>query len=171
MGLTKNIAILAYDGANAVDIFGPLQVFNSANPIIKRLKPEAEEAYSTSVLGLNRPTVFLATKTQIICDILISECANEIYLDTLLIAGGQTSTTIANLPSLSSQLLPIMNNARRVASVCSGAFILAATGELKHKTATTHWDRYEEFKASYPEVKLDIDALFTQDLKRDQFRQ
>ena len=51
-----------------------------------------------------------------------------------------------------------MNNARRVASVCSGAFILAATGELKQKTATTHWDRYEEFKASHPEVKLDIDA-------------
>ena len=44
MTSTLNVAILAYDGANAVDIFGPLQVFASANPIIQQLKPEIETA-------------------------------------------------------------------------------------------------------------------------------
>lgn len=54
---------------------------------------------------------------------------------------------------------------RRVASVCSGAFILAATEVLNGRRATTHWKRYAEFRAHFPKVMLDIDALFTHDGK------
>lgn len=165
MSLPQNIAILAYDGANAVDIFGPLQVFNSANPIIKGFKPEIDEAYNTSILGIDQESIRLATKTKVICDALLTDRPSDLSLDTLLIAGGEPAANIANLPNLTTQLLPIMNSTRRVASVCSGAFILAATGELAQRKATTHWDRYDEFKANHPDVRLDIDALFTQDGK------
>lgn len=164
MSSAANIALLAYDGANAVDVFGPLQVFNSANTIINRFKPNVTEAYHTTLLGIHQPEIRLATQTRVLCDALITETA-EITIDTLLIAGGQPAATIAKAPDLIHHLLPVINTSRRVASICSGAFILAATGELTGRKATTHWERYAEFKAGYPDIQLDIDALFTQDGK------
>lgn len=164
MNSTLNVAILAYDGANAVDIFGPLQVFTSANPIIQHFKPEAGVAYRTTLIGTQQTEIRLSTQTRVLCDATITELP-ETPIDTLLISGGQPAPIIARRPELTDRLLPVMDTSRRVASICSGTFILAATGVLAGRKATTHWERYDEFSACYPDTHLDIDALFTQDGK------
>lgn len=164
MNSTLNITLIAYDAANAVDIFGPLQVFASANAIIQRFKPDIKQAYSTHLTGIEQAEITLATQTRVLCDSSIAALP-EAPIDTLLIAGGEPAANIAQQPELVSTLLPVMTKARRVASICSGALILAATGVLNGRKATTHWGRYDQFRASYPAVNLDIDQLFTQDGK------
>src|SRR3569623_2577423 len=52
---------------------------------------------------------------------------------------------------------------RRLASGCSGAFLLAEAGRLDGRAATTHWDSTERFRRSYPQVQLDADRIYTHD--------
>ena len=85
--------------------------------------------------------------------------------DTLIIAGGEPVSVISNNSEIIQKLTPVIEQTARVASICSGALILAATGVLDNRKATTHWSRYAEFSQKHPSVELDIDALFTRDGK------
>ena len=161
---SKKVAIIAYDGVNAVDVFGPLQVFESVNLIHRRLNPDCQAAYQTQLISLDKEQITLATHTKVLSDGLLNGL-NSFQPDTLMIAGGEVATDIANRVDLDKQLAPFIQQTARVASVCSGALILAATGALNERKATTHWSRHAEFSKKYPKVKLDIDAVFTQDGK------
>jgi transcriptional regulator GlxA family with amidase domain len=81
--------------------------------------------------------------------------------DTLIVAGDNT----CKLPS--STLIDYIRHAplhsRRVASICTGAFVLAAAGLLSGKKATTHWYHAREFKKQYPDVQLEEDRIFVVD--------
>lgn len=158
------IAVIAYDGANAIDVFGPLQAFSSANDILQTMYPNSKFAYQTQLISLSQTQVQLDTKTRVIADALLKELTQN-PPDTLIIAGGALAPQIASQRDIINALLPHIHQSRRVASVCSGAFILAASGVLENRQATTHWNRYEEFSTRFPNVKLNIDALFTQDEK------
>lgn len=158
------IAVIAYDGANAIDIFGPLQVFSSANEIYQRIHSEAPDIYQIKLFSLMQLEIKLHTQTRVLTDGLLAELANY-QADTIMISGGEVAPAVADQSDKISQLLPIINQARRVSSVCSGAFILAATGVMENRQATTHWGRYEEFTNRFPKTMLNIDALFTKDEK------
>lgn len=157
------IALLAYDDANAVDVFGPLQVFASANELLEVQSRPVR--YHARLISLNaKPEVTLATQTRVVCDGVLADLANS-PPDTLLMVGGTPASQVAQDTNLIQPLKQLLPKVRRVASVCSGAFILAATGVLNGRRATTHWKRYAEFRERFPEVQLDIDALFTTDGK------
>jgi len=157
------IAVLAFDGANAVDIFGPLQVFSSASDIYKR-QHNGVFKYDVKLFSLTNLQIKLHTQTRILTDGLLAEL--DVYqADTLIIAGGEVAPEIANHTKQMIQLREMMEPIRRVASVCSGAFILSATGLMDNRKTTTHWARYDEFSSRFPKTHLDIDALFTKDDK------
>lgn len=160
------ITLLAYDEANAVDVFGPLQVFASANELLEAQPNHlAKPRYRTRLISLQAtPEVKLATQTQVLCDGVLADLAASIP-DTLIIVGGTPAISLAQDSNLIQSLQKLLPSVRRVASVCSGAFILAATGVLNGRRATTHWQHYAEFRVRFPEVQLDIDALFTHDGK------
>jgi transcriptional regulator GlxA family with amidase domain len=160
----KKVALIAYDDVNAVDVFGPLQVFESVNLIRRRLHPNCSDAYQTKIISLGQEQITLATHTKIISDMLLDDLP-QFNADTFMIAGGEASSDIAKSADVLEQLTPIIQQTARVASDCSGALILAATGALNGRKATTHWSRHAEFSKKFPEVKLDIDAVFTQDGK------
>ncbi|MBI1359016.1 MAG: helix-turn-helix domain-containing protein [Alphaproteobacteria bacterium] len=86
-------------------------------------------------------------------------------LDTLIVAGGRgTRQAMADKRTLSF-LRTQATSARRVCSVCSGAYILAAAGLLDGKRATTHWGRTPDFRQRYPQVRLEPDCIWTRDGK------
>ena len=82
-------------------------------------------------------------------------------LDTIIVSGGQLVTDRAAFDTIVDWLRSV--RPRRLASVCSGAFLLAEAGRLDGRAATTHWDSTERFREAYPLVQLDPDRIYTHD--------
>ena len=82
-------------------------------------------------------------------------------LDTIVVSGGQLVWDMAAFHTIVAWLKTI--RPRRLASVCSGAFLLAEAGRLDGRSATTHWESTERFRRSYPRVRLEPDRIFTRD--------
>jgi transcriptional regulator GlxA family with amidase domain len=84
----------------------------------------------------------------------------ELRADTLLIAGGPGARASVADRRLVTSLREACERTPRVGSICTGAFMLAATGLLDGRRATTHWAHFDEFAAAFPRVQLERDALF-----------
>ncbi len=81
-------------------------------------------------------------------------------IDTLIVAGGDGSRSAMSCPRIRGFVKACASKSRRVASVCSGTYILAAAGLLDGKLATTHWSRSTDFARKFPAVRLDADRIF-----------
>jgi transcriptional regulator GlxA family with amidase domain len=84
-------------------------------------------------------------------------------LDTLIIAGGAGTSEASACTETLAYVRAAAARARRIASVCSGAFVLAAAGVLDGKRATTHWARAAELARAYPQVRVEPDRIFIRD--------
>ena len=84
-------------------------------------------------------------------------------ITTLIVAGGEGTRVAAACQKTLSFVRGLARRGVRIASVCSGAYILAEAGLLDGKRATTHWQRTRHFVAAYPKVKLESDQIFVRD--------
>jgi transcriptional regulator GlxA family with amidase domain len=94
---------------------------------------------------------------------LVAEGYSVAPVDTLIVAGGWGTRDEARAAATLDFIRAAALRARRVASVCSGAFVLAAAGLLDGRRATTHWARAAEFARAYPQVALEPDRIFIRD--------
>ena len=81
-------------------------------------------------------------------------------IDTLIVAGGEGVRAALTCARTLGFIRRCAGRARRVTSVCSGSFLLAAAGLLDGRSATTHWSCTEEFRQRFPQVRLDPDRIF-----------
>ncbi len=158
------VAVFAYDDANAVDVFGPMQVFQTANDTLDNLSIKNRAVYSTLLLSADQATVRLSTGTHVLADKHFDQFRHK-DLHTLVIAGGSGADDQSTNQNVTSAIKKLDRITQRSATVCSGAFILAATGALDGRRATTHWRRAQDFQNRFPNVQLNSDALFTRDGK------
>jgi transcriptional regulator GlxA family with amidase domain len=84
-------------------------------------------------------------------------------ITTLIVTGGAGVRTAASCEKTLAFVRAMARRGIRIASVCSGAFILAEAGLLDGRRATTHWQRTRQFVAAYPRVKLEADRIYTRD--------
>jgi transcriptional regulator GlxA family with amidase domain len=84
-------------------------------------------------------------------------------ITTLIVAGGEGVRAAAACPKTLAFVRAVAKRGVRVASVCSGAFVLAEAGLLDGRRATTHWQRTRQFVSTYPKVKLEADQIYTRD--------
>ncbi|WP_245828073.1 GlxA family transcriptional regulator [Sinomonas mesophila] len=84
-------------------------------------------------------------------------------LDTLIVSGGTGHHRAAADPVIVGNVRRLARESRRVASVCTGAFVLAAAGLLDGKRATTHWEFAADLSARYPAVSVDPGPIFIRD--------
>ncbi|MBR1122523.1 GlxA family transcriptional regulator [Bradyrhizobium lablabi] len=84
-------------------------------------------------------------------------------ITTLVIAGGEGVRTAAACPKTLAFVRGLARRGVRVASVCSGAYVLAEAGLLDGRRATTHWQRTGHFVKAYPDVKLEADRIYVRD--------
>jgi transcriptional regulator GlxA family with amidase domain len=84
-------------------------------------------------------------------------------LDTLLVAGGIGAQQASRDPALVEWVHAMAPRVRRVASICTGAFILAAAGLLHHRRVTTHWLFSDILAAEYPSIEIDSNLIFARD--------
>ena len=146
------VAILVYDGVTLLDVAGPAEVFKEANRFgadyqIVLLSPTGGDV--TSNLG------FKIT----VDDSVFAEPAP----DTYLVPGSDVYPSTPVPRDLADAAQVPAAKAGRVASICTGAFILAAAGLLDGKRATTHWNVAHELASRYPTTHVDPDAIYVRD--------
>ncbi len=84
-------------------------------------------------------------------------------IDTLVVVGGEGAFDAAADPKLVRTVSNLARRSRRVASVCTGAFVLAAAGLLDGRRATTHWSWCDRLELGYPQIDVAGDCIFVQD--------
>ncbi len=157
MASPKKIVIVALPGVQLLDVAGPLEVFDGARRI--REHRGAPPGYMTIVAG---PTRRVATSTG-----LEIECrpldALPRGIDTVIIAGALEFATKSWTKAELAPLARLVRRARRVASVCAGAFVLQALGLLAGRRATTHWLCLDALAARAPDAEIERDAIYVRD--------
>ena len=150
--------VLAFPQVQLLDVAGPIQVFAAANELTT--KTEAPAPYAIRVVAPEGAPV-RATSGLTFVTAPLPDPAEP--LDTLIVAGGQGVMQAADDPSLVAWLRARASAARRIASVCTGAFLLAAAGLLDRRRAVTHWEYCDQLGRRYPEVKVEPDPIFVRD--------
>jgi transcriptional regulator GlxA family with amidase domain len=150
------VEIVAFPGANLLDIAGPLQVFASAN---EALGSGAPPAYDISLVARDTPVV-TSSGLAVLAQGLPSLAKP---VDTLIVAGGGGVHRACADEALLRWLAARARSARRVASVCTGAYLLGAVGLLEGKRAVTHWADCERLARLFPQTRVEMDAIFIRD--------
>ncbi len=149
----RTIVFLATTPLPELDLFGPAEIFKTANV----LKQDYEIVL---VSGSRSRTLIGATGIRVTAACTFRDFDRPI--DTLIVLG-DPATSESLKPDLLDWLRQRAATSRRVCSICTGAFILAEAGLLKGRAATTHWLYEERFRARFPETDLDISAIWKQD--------
>jgi transcriptional regulator GlxA family with amidase domain len=150
----RRVVIVTFDSGQILDVTGPLEVFSHAS----RFLPEVR--YRTQVVTTRGGPV------QASCGLEFASCPiAEVTgpVDTLMVAGGAGIDAAVADTELLAQVRRLATDARRVTSVCSGAFVLAAAGLLNGRRATTHWADCGLLDDTYVEVTVDPDAIYVHD--------
>jgi transcriptional regulator GlxA family with amidase domain len=155
---SRVIEIVTFPLAQLLDVTGPLQVFASAND--QMVEAGATPPYVLRVVAPNGQGVTTSAGLGIMAAPLSPLNAE---LDTLMIAGGQGVQAASADPVLVEWVRRRAKQARRTASVCTGAFLLAASGMLDGRRAATHWSFCTEFARRYPAVRVESDPIYLRD--------
>ena len=150
--MTRRVAVLVFPDFQILDAAGPIAAFE----IAARYVPGA---YAIETIALDAGAVRSSSGVVIAAG---PTDANE-RLDILMIAGGLGSRAASRDERLLAFIRARAAAARRIASVCSGAFVLAAAGWLDGRRATTHWGACDEFARRFPRVRLEPDRIFVKD--------
>lgn len=148
----RRVAILVYDGVTLLDVAGPAEVFKEANRFgadyqIVALSPTGEDVMSNLGFGITADGAVSSGRPS----------------DTYLVPGSDRfpRTPVPQALAEAAQVPAV--GARRVASICTGAFILAAAGLLDGKRATTHWKVTRELASRCPTCRVEPDAIYVRD--------
>ena len=150
----RHVAILAFPGVQLLDVAGPLQVFATANDFAQAAGEEMP--YRPQVIAEGTPVISSAGLE--LGARPLPEPAGP--FDTLLVAGGWGVYAAAEKPVLRDWVKDAAGQSRRVASVCTGAFLLGAAGLLDGRRAVTHWSRCAELARRFPRIEVDPDPIF-----------
>jgi transcriptional regulator GlxA family with amidase domain len=154
----RQVEFLAFPDVQLLDVTGPFQVLASANRV-------AEEAgqpppYVLTVVSAVSGPIVSSAGLALLADPLPPA---ERPLDTLIIAGGLGVHAAYRDRALVEWVRHRAEVTRRVTSVCSGAFLLAATGLLDGRRATTHWSRCAQLAAEFPAICVEQDPIYVND--------
>ena len=156
------VEMLVFPRVQMLDVAGPLQVFASTNDIVAEGRAEAGQAppYDLRVVALGGAAVVASAGLGLVAGPLPQPGA---AVDTLIVAGGQGVEAAAADPVLVQWVRDRARQARRVASVCTGAALLAAAGQLDGRRATTHWSFCAELARRFPAIQVEPDPIFVRD--------
>lgn len=154
MSAPRRVVLVGFHAVQSLDLTGPLEVFDVAD----RLAPGR---YATEVVS-PEPTPFASgSGLRITPDRGLDECRGPI--DTLVVAGGTGVEAAVEDLRLVEWIAGAAQRSRRVASVCTGAFLLAAAGLLDGRRAATHWSSAALLAELHPDVEVDPDSIFVRD--------
>ncbi|MEV0738686.1 DJ-1/PfpI family protein [Streptomyces sp. NPDC050549] len=147
------VTVLVFPGVRLLDVTGPIEVFASANEFGGR--------YRVRIASADGAPVITSAGTRIGADLTVDD-VQEPY-DVLVVPGGPEWETLIKDDALLDVVRRLHGTARRTASVCTGAFLLAAAGLLRGRRAVTHWRQSRQLAVRFPSVRVEPDAIFVRD--------
>ena len=153
--------MLAFPNVQVLDVMGPLEVFSRTSRWLRDHGKRADHAYQVEIVGLKRGAFHTSSGLRLYADGGIAEVGRGI--DTLLIAGGIGVEQYRSHAPLRRWIRRQSGLVRRLASICTGAFLLAEAGLLEGRRATTHWNHCSNLAREFPEVQVEPDRIFVRE--------
>jgi transcriptional regulator GlxA family with amidase domain len=150
----RRIVFVIFDGFQSLDLVGPYEVFQNASALTGGYRCEIV-APAAGVVTSGSGLLLHAGASVAIAD--------PAEVDTLLVAGGGGVDVARHDPALVGWVAVAGAGSRRVTSVCSGVFLLAAAGLVTGRRVTTHWARADQLRREHPDVQVDCDPIFIRD--------
>lgn len=149
---------MIYPGCCALDVVGPADVFATANQL------SGEPLYRCSVAGPTLGAVTTESAVMLESARLVADVGTaRDPAHTVIVSGGLGSGAAIDDAGFVGAINRLATHSTRIGSVCTGSFLLAEAGLLDGRRATTHWAHADAFRARYPTVDLDPDALYVAD--------
>ena len=150
--MTRAVAFIIFPDFQILDAAGPIAAFQ----IAARFSPGA---YALSVRAARAGEIASSAGARMGAE----ELGDPAALDTVIVAGGEGTRAAMAAGPLLDFVKSAATDARRLASVCTGAYVLAAAGLLDGRRATTHWSATRDFARRFPRVRLEADRIWTRD--------
>lgn len=157
----RRIGFLLYPDCQSLDVSGPFEAFHFADLMLGVLGRANAPAYQSIVIAEASGPV----RTMSGLEIVATHGCHDVVggLDTLIVMGGIGCEDASRNAVLVGWVRSIAPKSRRIVSICSGAFILAAAGLLDRRRATTHWMYADRLAKAYPSAQVDASRLFIRD--------
>jgi transcriptional regulator GlxA family with amidase domain len=154
--MTKRIAFVGYDNVTTLDLFGPLEVFATANDVL------GSKLYQLSIICASGKVFQGESGVRVAADRAFRDAP---AFDTILVPGGAGLRDPRIGDPVVAFLRARARSTRRIVSVCTGLEALAQAGFMNGRRATTHWRFAAAIARKFPQIKLDIDAIYIRDGK------
>ncbi len=151
------VSIVTFPDAQILDVTGPLEVFSRAARWLRDEGRARRLPYVVEILAREAGPVRMSSGLELVAARAWRDADD---VDTLLISGGIGCGEAAQDAELVSWIRAQEARVTRLGSICTGAMILAATGLLDGRRATTHWNWCDALERDHPRIEVDRDALF-----------
>nr|MBL8410800.1 DJ-1/PfpI family protein [Dechloromonas sp.] len=148
--MTISVGIFVFPDVEVLDFAGPYEVFTTASRVFARIHPEAELPFSTFTVAADGAAVRARAGLSVLPEY---DFTSHPPIDLLLVPGGVVSAELEK-PAVIEWISQAAAKADIVAAVCTGAFLLARSGLLESKAATTHWEDIAELRRDYPRLTV-----------------
>jgi transcriptional regulator GlxA family with amidase domain len=145
--MLRPIGVLIFPGFQLLDAAGPISAFEIAGRY-------APGTYELKIMAAEPGQVASSSGAA-----MYAEALSDQAFDTVVLAGGDGTREALRDPTTLAWVKAASARARRTASVCSGAYVLAEAGLLDGRRATTHWQRSADFARRYPKVTVEPDRI------------
>jgi transcriptional regulator GlxA family with amidase domain len=149
------VTVFVFPGVRLLDVTGPIEVFTTAN--------EFGGHYRVQIASEDGTAVITSAGTRLSADLSVDDVQEP--SDVLVIPGGPEWETLIKDDALLDVVRQLNEKSSCTASVCTGAFLLAAAGLLNGRRAATHWRHSRQLASRFPSVRVEPDAIFVRDGK------
>lgn len=149
--MTRTVGIFIFDEIEVLDLGGPFEVFSVASRVKARLEPGSPPPFDVFTVGQIQETVHARGGFAVVPRFSF---ANHPVIDVLIIPGGVVRAELGK-EHVIRWIAAAAAQAKIIASACTGACLLARTGLLDGKCATTHWDDVEDMQSMFPKVRVE----------------
>jgi transcriptional regulator GlxA family with amidase domain len=152
----RAVAIVIYEGVQALDVAGPMDVFSEANTFLG-----GAERYETVLVAAHRNPLRASNGIRLVADSTFEETADG--FDIILVAGAPKPPDVEPEPYLVQWVRELPRRSNIYGSICTGAFLLGYAGLLDDRRVTTHWQDAQALATRFPKAKVEPDSIYVRD--------
>jgi transcriptional regulator GlxA family with amidase domain len=153
----RDVVLVGFEGMQLLNLVGPAEMLDAATQVLG-----GERGYRVTIATPGGAPVRGSAGLRLAADESLDHVRPR-AVDTLIVGGGMRVGEVVGDERLTTGLRRISAGARRTCSVCTGAFLLAGTGLLDGRSATTHWAFCAELARRHPGVAVEPDRIFVRD--------